>query len=210
LSKISLKYSSFYNFHGLNMRLILASSSPYRQSLLQRLSLPFVAIAPEADETPLPQEQPASLAKRLARAKAEVIAQRETGAIVIGSDQVACLGTTLLGKPGSMAAARTQLLASSGNVVSFYTALCVLTPAGTSHTALAATQVHFRNLQEREIDRYLELEQPLDCAGSFKCEGLGISLFEKLVGADPTALEGLPLIALSNILRELGVHPLLQ
>jgi septum formation protein len=210
LSKISLKYSSFYNFHGLNMRLILASSSPYRQSLLQRLSMPFLAIDPEVDETPLPQEPPVSLAKRLAQAKAEVIAHRETGAIVIGSDQVACLGETVMGKPGSMTAARAQLQASSGNVVCFYTALCVLSATGASHTALTATQVHFRQLQEREIDRYLQLEQPWDCAGSFKCEGLGISLFEKLVGEDPTALEGLPLIALSNILRELGVHPLLQ
>jgi septum formation protein len=210
LSKKSLKYSSFYNIRVTNMRLILASSSAYRQSLLQRLSVPFVAIAPAVDETPLPEEDPVNLARRLAQAKAEVIASRETGAIVIASDQVACLGETLLGKPGSQPVARAQLLASSGNIVRFYTSLCVLTATGTSHTALAETEVHFRRLQEREIDRYLQLEQPWDCAGSFKCEGLGISLFEKLVGEDPTALEGLPLIALSNILRELQVHPLLQ
>lgn len=210
MSKKSLKYSSFYNIHGLKMRIILASSSPYRQSLLQRLAVPFLAIAPEVDETRLPQEDPVRLARRLAQAKAEAVARTESDAFVIGSDQVACLGQTLLGKPGSAPAARAQLLASSGNIVHFYTSLCVLSPDGASHASLAETQVHFRQLQEREIDRYLELEQPWDCAGSFKCEGLGISLFEKLVGEDPTALEGLPLIALSNILRDLELHPLVQ
>jgi septum formation protein len=210
LSKKSLKYSSFYNFYGLNMRLILASSSPYRQSLLQRLHVPFTAVAPQVDETPLPGEDWLSLASRLAQDKAQAVAEGAVDAFVIGSDQVACLGETLLGKPGTMAAAREQLLASSGNIVQFYTSVCVLTPTGTIHSALTETQAHFRQLQRREIDRYLQLEQPLDCAGSFQCEGLGISLFEKLSGEDPTALEGLPLIALSNILRQLGVHPLLQ
>jgi septum formation protein len=192
------------------MRMILASGSPYRQSLLRRLSIPFVTSAPNIDETALPGEHPAHLAGRLAQAKAAAVARLETDAIVIGSDQVASLGETLLGKPGAIEKARQQLLASSGNIVTFYTGLQVLAPADVSYSALVETQVHFRQLDEREIDRYLQLEQALDCAGSFKCEGLGICLFEKLVSEDPTALEGLPLMALSDILRELKVHPLLQ
>jgi len=208
LSKKSLKYSSFYNIHGLNMRLILASSSPYRQSLLQRLQIPFTTVSPGVDEKPLPGEEPKSLAQRLAQAKAEHVANTTANVIVIGSDQVASLGHQLLGKPGDADTARQQLLASSGQIVRFYTALCVIGPDGSSYEAMQETRVHFRELDTAEIDRYLQLEQPFDCAGSFKCEGLGISLFEKLVGDDPTALEGLPLIALSGILRQLGVYPL--
>jgi septum formation protein len=207
LSKKSLKYSSFYNFHGSNMSLILASSSPYRQSLLQRLQIPFSCVSPDVDENPLPGEEPKRLAQRLARAKAERVAKTTEDTIVIGGDQVACLGELLLGKPGDMQTAQQQLLASSARIVRFYTALCVIGADGARHEALQETRVYFRRLSTAEIDRYLQLEQPFDCAGSFKCEGLGISLFEKLVGDDPTALEGLPLIALSGILRELGVHP---
>ncbi len=192
------------------MKLILASSSPYRQALLQRLQLPFESHAADVDETPLPDESPMDLAMRLATAKARAVAEGHPGEIVIGSDQVASREGTPIGKPGNFDTALQQLLGSSGRRVSFYTALSVVDVSGTEQCHLDPFHVHFRELTEPEIRRYLELEQPFDCAGSFKVEGLGISLFERLEGNDPTSLEGLPLIALCKILREMGQDPLVR
>ncbi|WP_300620930.1 Maf family nucleotide pyrophosphatase [Dokdonella sp.] len=188
--------------------LVLASTSPYRRELLSRLGLPFLAVAPGVDESPLPDEAPRALALRLARAKAEAVAARRPGTLVIGSDQVAELDGHALGKPGTPAAAEAQLAACSGRCVDFHTALCVVDTRGGHAVATAAidrTRVVFRPLETAEIRRYLEAEQPFDCAGSFKCEGLGIILFDRIENDDPTALIGLPLIALSRLLRAAGV-----
>lgn len=183
--------------------LILASTSRYRAELLSRLRIPFSCAAPEADETPPPGEPPSALAARLAQAKAAVVAARHPGAWVIGSDQVAELGGAPLGKPGTRAAACAQLAAMSGREVLFHTAICLCN--GERHLQAAdLTRVHFRTLHADEIERYVEAELPLDCAGSFKCEGLGIALFEAIHTRDPTALIGLPLIALGGLLRETG------
>lgn len=187
--------------------LVLASTSRYRGELLSRLRLPFRAVAPLVDETALPGETPRALALRLARAKAEAVAARHPQALVIGSDQVAELDGRALGKPGTLAAAEAQLGASSGRCVQFHTAVCVVdTREGRSGAATAVdlTRVVFRPLENDAIRRYLEIEQPFDCAGSFKCEGLGITLFERIENEDPTALVGLPLIALSRLLRAAG------
>ncbi|PTN54464.1 Maf family protein [Stenotrophomonas panacihumi] len=182
-------------------RLILASTSPYRRELLTRLGLPFETARPETDETPAPGEAPPTLAARLARAKALALATPD--AWVIGSDQVAELDGAPLGKPGTFAAAQAQLSSMSGRRVRFHTAVCVAGPDGL-HETVDLTEVHFRPLSAEEIDRYLHAESPLDCAGSFKCEGLGISLFEAIDNRDPTALVGLPLIATARLLREAG------
>ncbi len=208
MSKNSLKYSSFYNFPMTIMRMILASTSPYRQSLLRRLGLPFEICAPEVEENALTGEPPEAQAGRLAIAKARHVAGAHPGCLVIGSDQVASLDGVAIGKPGNFSRARRQLQQSSGNCVTFYTGLCVIGADGNEHSRVIPFQVQFRELVDAEIERYLMLEQPYNCTGSFKWEGLGISLFEKLSGDDPTALEGLPLIALCDILGELGVHPL--
>jgi len=181
-------------------RLILASTSPYRRELLSRLGLRFETGRPDVDETPHHGESPARLAVRLARAKAAALAGPETWAI--GSDQVAELAGAPLGKPGSFSAATAQLSAMSGQRVKFHTAVCLAGPGGGE--ALDLTEVSFRTLGADEIQRYLQAESPLDCAGSFKCEGLGISLFEAIDSKDPTALVGLPLIALARLLREAG------
>ncbi len=188
--------------------MILASTSRYRRELLARLGLPFRSIGPEVDETPRRDEMPRTLALRLAEAKALAVASRFPGTLVIGSDQVAELDGRALGKPGTLAAAETQLAASSGRCVQFHTALCLADTRGgktTVTTAADVTRVVFRSLENAEIRRYLEIEQPFDCAGSFKCEGLGITLFERIENEDPTALIGLPLIALSRMLRAAGV-----
>jgi len=185
--------------------LVLASTSAYRRSLLERLNLPFAVARPEVDESPLPGELPEALAPRLALAKAEaVLAGSGNGAWVIGSDQVAELDGLPLGKPGSHAAAVAQLRSMSGREVRFLTALCLAGPDGQRLQALDTTTVRFRVLADDEIERYVAREQPLDCAGSFKCEGLGIALFEAIDNRDPTALIGLPLIATSRLLREAG------
>jgi len=189
------------------MRLILASTSPYRQALLARLRIPFETVGPAVDETPLAGETPMALAMRLAQAKARAVAERFPDAVIIGSDQVASLGATLLHKPGTLERARAQLTASSGERVEFHTGLCVIAPQTTDHVTCSRVSVVFRTLSAAEIDNYLVLEPALDCAGSFKCEGLGISLFESIESDDPTALEGLPLIALAHTLRGLGIHP---
>ena len=185
------------------MALILASTSRYRRELLERLRLPFQVARPEADETAEAGESPVVLARRLARAKAEAIALQLPDAWIIGSDQVAALGPQPLGKPGTRDRAIAQLGAMSGGEIQFHTAIA-LVRGDTALEAMDTTRVVFRRLQTEEIERYVDAEQPLDCAGSFKSEGLGIALFETIESSDPTALVGLPLIALSRLLREAG------
>lgn len=197
------------------MDIILASTSPYRRHLLQRLQLPFRCLASGVDEQALAAESAAAMASRLAMAKARAVAQAYPDALVIGSDQVAALDSPdpgaprILGKPGNHAAARAQLLASAGQVVSFYTGVAVCIAAtGFEQFHVEPFRVYFRELDDRSIENYLFREQPYDCAGSFKCEGLGIALFEQLEGRDPTSLEGLPLIALTDLLGAAG-YPVL-
>lgn len=180
--------------------LILASTSPYRRQLLQRLALPFECVRPEVDETPLRAESPGQLVRRLARAKAGSVG---ADAWVIGSDQAADLDGRILGKPGGREAAVAQLQAMAGRTVQFHTAVC-LRRGEHELAAVDLTRVRFRALTAAEIERYVDAEQPFDCAGSFKCEGLGIALFEAIDTHDPTALVGLPLIALAGLLRQAG------
>ena len=188
-----------------NKQLILASGSRYRRELLQRLGLAFECWAPDVDETAPSGEAPRETAIRLARAKAGAAAIRYPQAWIIGSDQVAEDGGRPIGKPGTVEAARQQLRSMRGRVIHFHTALCVATPGGARlHKELVSTEVAFRRLTDLEIDRYLEKEPALDCAGSAKSEGLGIALLDRLSGDDPTALIGLPLIVLSAILRAEG------
>ena len=184
-------------------RLILASTSPYRRELLQRLRLPFEVMRPDVDEVAHPNETPMTLAPRLARAKALVISSREPDAWVIGSDQVAECAGVGLGKPGHRDAASEQLRAMSGRDVRFLTAVCIAR-GGDKLEALDETVVRFRVLDDDEIARYVDAEQPYDCAGSFKSEGLGIALFDAIQSSDPTALVGLPLIATAKLLRKAG------
>jgi septum formation protein len=186
--------------------LVLASSSPYRRELLARLRLAFETALPEVDETPLPAEEPAALARRLAEAKARAVAAHAAPAWVVGSDQVADLDGTPLGKPGGRDAALAQLRAMSGRTVAFHTAVCLARHGSTALAAMDTTLVRFRVLDDAEIARYVDAEQPLDCAGSFKSEGLGIGLFEAIESSDPTALVGLPLIATARLLREAGFN----
>lgn len=189
--------------------LVLASSSVYRRELLQRLQLPFEWHSPDVDETPRPGETPAALAERLAIAKAAALAARFPAHLIIGSDQVASLGGASLGKPGDFATASRQLRACSGRRVDFLTGLCLLDGAGGRvQSGVETFSVVFRQLDERQIENYLQREQPFDCAGSFKVEGLGIALFERLEGADPNSLIGLPLIRLVTMLRAAGVDVL--
>lgn len=190
------------------MRLILASSSPYRQDMLKRLGLPFTAIAPHVDESPLPNEHPADLAIRLSRAKAAAVATQHPGALVIGSDQVASFDGQCLGKPGTHLAAVDQLRRLSGRSVEFNSALC-LTDGVTEVSDNVVTVCRFRPLDNAEIEHYLEREKPYDTAGSAKAEGLGIALMDAMHSDDPTAIIGLPLIALSRMLRTFGINPLL-
>ena len=189
------------------MNLILASTSPYRRRLLERLCLPFTCIDPAIEESMREGESPSERASRLATEKASAVAKRLQGnAIVIGSDQVACLGTQILHKPGTAEAAERQLAASSGQTVHFWTAVSVwASPDQAPTQRLVPCDVTLRVLNAVEISRYVALDQPLDCAGSFKWESLGITLFEAMRTEDPTALEGLPLIALSELLRQTGV-----
>jgi len=191
---------------GTPPRLILASSSAYRRELLARLQLPFEAIAPDVDETPRPGETPDATALRLARDKAAAIAARHPGALVIGSDQVATLDGQQIGKPGDHARALAQLQAMRGRQVVFHTALCLWDGrTGTHQLENVQAFVRFRDLPDFELDAYLRIEQPYDCAGSAKNEGLGIVILERIDSSDPTALTGLPLIALSSMLRRAGV-----
>ncbi len=191
------------------MQLILASTSRYRKNLLSRLRLPFECRDPGVDEHPLQGEEPGALATRLALSKARTVAAGAPGAWALGSDQVASLDGNLIGKPGNRDRAFAQLQASSGRQVEFFTAVALVQAGcGFAETALQVTRVQFRDLDQREIDAYLAAEEPWDCAGSFKCEGLGIALFESIESDDPTALEGLPLIATCRLLRKAG-FPLL-
>ncbi|GAB2728075.1 Maf-like protein [Melaminivora jejuensis] len=186
--------------------LVLASTSRYRRELLQRLQLPFAVAAPQVDETPLPDEAPRALALRLALAKAQAVAAQQPGALVIGSDQVADLAGRSLGKPGSHERAVQQLRQMRGQTVVFHTALAVVClEAGFEQADVAPVRVRFRDLHDDEIERYLHAEQPYDCAGSAKSEGLGISLLEAIDSDDPTALIGLPLIRTCGMLRAAGV-----
>jgi septum formation protein len=185
--------------------LILASSSAYRQELLRRLGLPFDCAAPGVDETTLASETHLDRAVRLALAKAAAVAMRHAGSTVIGSDQVGVCKGELLDKPGNAARARAQLQRLSAAAATFHTAVAVLQlERGTSLQFVDTTTVYFRALSDHEIDRYIALEQPFDCAGGFRCEGLGISLFSRVVSEDPTGLVGLPLIAVARSLRQLG------
>ena len=185
--------------------LVLGSTSRYRRELLSRLRLAFDVAAPDVDETPQPGEAPRALALRLALAKARDVAARHPQAIVIGSDQVADLAGRPLGKPGTHERAVAQLRAMSGQTVVFQTALSVVCVAtGFEQTDLAAVEVRFRTLNEGEIERYLRAEQPYDCAGSAKSEGLGIALLEAIHNDDPSALVGLPLIRTARLLRAAG------
>ena len=187
-------------------RIVLASTSRYRAGLLRRLLDNFEQIAPDVDEQPLPGEAPAARAARLAAAKAAAVSKQHRDAVVIGSDQVAALGDTILHKPGSSDNAHEQLRASSGNTVDYHTSLCVLdVREGRLQTHTDHTRVVFRALSDEEIRHYVARERPFDCAGSFKSEGAGIALFERIESEDPTALIGLPLIALARLLREAGI-----
>jgi septum formation protein len=188
-------------------RIVLGSTSRYRAELLGRLGLDFEASAPGTIEHVIAGEVPADRARRLAIAKATDAGSGLKDALVIGSDQVAELDGRVLDKPGSEQRAFEQLAACSGHIVNFHTALCLFdTRNGEHHTHVDLTRVQFRVLDAAEIKRYIDREKPLDCAGSFKCEGLGISLFERIDNTDPTALIGLPLIALTRLLRDAGIH----
>lgn len=189
--------------------LILASTSRYRRELLERLRLPFDVVSPQVDETPRAGESPADLAVRLAAAKAAAVAALHPRAVVIGSDQVAELDGMPIGKPGSHERAVAQLRAMRGRSVVFHTAVAVhRAAAGYAGAALAPVTVRFRDLGDAEIEHYLRTEQPYDCAGSAKCETLGIALLAAIDSDDPTALVGLPLIRTCALLREAGIDPL--
>ncbi len=193
-----------------NPPLVLGSTSRYRRELLERLRLPFTVARPEVDETPRPGETPPALALRLALEKARAVAAAHPQSVVIGADQVADLEGEPIGKPGTHERAVAQLERMSGRLVVFQTALAVVRPAtGYERVELAPVQVRFRPLRRAEIERYLRLEQPYDCAGSAKCETLGIALVEAIESDDPTALVGLPLIRTARLLREAGIDPVL-
>lgn len=186
--------------------LILASTSIYRKALLDRFGLDFTTARPEVDETPHPGEAPATTAERLAREKAQAVAATYPDALIIGSDQVAYRGEERFHKPGTVENAIAQLRSMSGQAIIFHTAVCLYNSrSGTYQLEGVPTEARFRPLSEAEIVRYVERERPLDCAGSAKSEGLGISLLDYMRGDDPTALIGLPLIALSRMLRKEGV-----
>ena len=190
-------------------QLVLASTSPFRRELLGRLGLVFETAAPEVDESPLPGEAPEALVKRLAEAKARAVARRFNSSVIIGSDQVACIDGRILGKPGSRDRAVEQLQFAAGRRVDFFTGLSVLdAAAGTATTICEPFRVHFRPLGNEQIEHYVERETPFNCAGSFKSEGLGIALFERLEGDDPNALVGLPLIRLVDLLASVGINVL--
>jgi septum formation protein len=187
-------------------RLVLASTSQFRRQLLERLGIHFSVAAPEVDETPQSGETAIDLVNRLARAKAETVARRQLQSLVIGSDQVALQGRDILGKPGTVDRCIDQLRACSGQRVTFSTAVHIIrTDSGSNESHLDTTTVYFRRLGDDEIRRYVEREKPLQSAGGFKVEGLGISLFERIESQDPTALIGLPLIWVAGALRRMGL-----
>ncbi|WP_442796567.1 Maf family protein [Pantoea vagans] len=189
--------------------ILLASTSPFRQALLRKLGLPFITAAPEVDESPQPGENAEALVIRLAVAKAQAMAETYPRHWIIGSDQVCVLDGTIAGKPHTAENARAQLRAASGQAITFYTGLALFHPAsGRLLQCCEPFVVHFRTLSDAEIAGYVEKEQPLQCAGSFKSEGLGICLFDRLEGRDPNTLVGLPLIALNGMLQQAGINPL--
>ena len=191
----------------ISRQLILGSTSPYRRELLTRLRLPFDVVAPQVDETPLADEPPRDLANRLALAKAHAVARLHPNAVVIGSDQVADLNGEPLGKPGDHTHATAQLKRMRGKTVVFQTAVAVVClTSGFEKLDLAAVRVQFRDLTDAEIEAYLQAEQPYDCAGSAKSEGLGIALLASIESDDPTALVGLPLIRTCHMLRAAGIE----
>jgi septum formation protein len=188
------------------MKLVLASTSAYRRELLQRFDLPFDVARPDIDETPRPGEAPQATAERLAVEKARAVASQFPDALIIGSDQVAYMDGARFGKPGTVERAIAQLKSMSGRTVIFHTALALLnTRSGHVQVDAVPTEVRFRSLSNDEIVRYVNKERPLDCAGSAKSEGLGITLLDALSGDDPNALVGLPLIALARMLRNEGI-----
>lgn len=190
---------------GAGLRLVLGSTSAYRRQLLERLGIPFTVAASAVDEDPLPGESALDLVNRLARAKAEAVARRHTHSLVIGSDQLAVCGRDVLGKPGSGERAIAQLKSLSGQRVVFHTAVHVIhSDTGSNESHVDLTTVHFRQLDDDEIKRYVARDKPFDCAGGFKVEALGVSLFTRIESLDPTALIGLPLIWLSGALRKNG------
>ena len=189
--------------------LILASTSPFRQALLSKLGLPFIAVAPDCDETPQPDETAPQLVQRLALAKAQALAALHPQSWIIGSDQVCVLDGNITGKPHTVENACQQLAAASGKVITFYTGLALIQPQTAQQQVIFEPfNVHFRHLSPVEIRHYVEKEQPLHCAGSFKSEGMGICLFERLEGRDPNTLIGLPLIALNEMLIKVGINAL--
>lgn len=189
------------------IQLILASSSLYRKALLSRLQLSFVTDSPDINEQAMPDELPQDLVRRLSMEKAQAVAQRYPDALIIGSDQVACIGDNILGKPGNREKAIQQLMLASGSKVTFYTGLCLYNSA-TQRFQLSVDPfyVHFRDLSQQQIERYIDKDKPFNCAGSFKMESLGISLFKRLEGTDPNALIGLPLIRLVEMLAQEGIN----
>ncbi|WP_241645229.1 Maf family protein [Rosenbergiella metrosideri] len=189
--------------------LVLASSSPFRQAVLDKLGLPFFSAAPDIDESAIPNESIEEQVLRLAREKASALIDQYPDSIIIGCDQLGSLAERVLGKPHTPEQAFAQLRVSSGKCVTFHTGLAVYDGVNNQwHQRLEIYQVFFRELTDDEIWGYIHKEQPLQCAGSFKSEGLGITLFEKMAGDDPNTLVGLPLIALSAILRKIGINPL--
>ena len=195
---------------ALPQKLLLASTSVYRKALLDKTGLIFSCAAPDIDETPVLDEKPAELVQRLACSKASVLAASYPGYLIIGSDQVCVINGKITGKPHTFDNASRQLRAASGKTVTFYTGLSLYNAeTKTAQTLYETFDVTFRPLTEEEITGYLHREQPYDCAGSFKCEGLGITLFDSLTGRDPNTLIGLPLIALLSLLREHGINPLI-
>lgn len=186
--------------------LVLGSTSPFRKKLLDKLGLPFSTAAPDVDETRHKSEMPADLVMRLSEAKARAVAESHPEALIIGSDQVACAGEQILGKPGNRENAIAQLGSMAGKRITFYTGLCLLnSKTNRSQVLCEPFHVHFRQLNDAQIERYVDREQPFNCAGSFKSEGLGITLFRKLEGDDPNALVGLPLIRLVEMLDKEGI-----
>jgi len=188
------------------MDLVLASTSPFRRAVLEKLGIPFDVVSPEVDETPRPGETPAELVERLSIAKARAVARERESGLVIGSDQVAVIDSEILGKPGSHERAVAQLRQASGRRVTFLTGLALVNAAsGQVQSEVVPFHVHFRELSETMIENYLTREQPYNCAGSFKSEALGIVLFERLEGEDPNTLIGLPLIRLVRMLEKAGM-----
>ena len=190
-------------------QLVLASTSPFRREILQKLHIDFESCSPEVDEQRFADESPETLVARLAQAKAEAVANQYPNALIIGSDQVAVNGEEILGKPGTHEKAIEQLMATSGKKVTFFTGLALHNSAsGETQVKVVPFDVHFRKLAKQQIENYLNVEKPYNCAGSFKSEGFGITLFSKLEGDDPNTLIGLPLIELVQMLEKEGLYPI--